>query len=175
MKHQDRPQFCYMCGGKLAYNNELPSCSLHGVLWPLVRNAACAEAIVINNKKQLLLVKRAIEPMKGYWAFPGGFSDYGEQPEDAAAREVFEETGWRISIENLLGVYLDSFPGDKHSEHRWVTSYIASPIEHVEVVDPENERYEWFKLDELPARFIPTQLNRVKDLESMKQAGSANF
>lgn len=171
MTHRQRPQFCYLCGGKLEYKKELPTCSLHGVLWPLVRNAACAEAAVLNSENQLLLVKRAIEPMKGYWALPGGFSDYGEMPQEAAVRETLEETGWKVETGRLLGVYLDSFPGDEHSEHRWVTSYIASPIDHIEVVDPENERYEWFALDKLPAKFIPTQLNRIEDLRALSQTG----
>lgn len=105
--------------------------------------------------------------MKGYWALPGGFSDYGEQPEATAVRETLEETGWSIKPTKLLNVYLDSFPGDKHSEHRWVTSFVAKPIDHTEVVDSETEAYDWFELDKLPTKFIPEQLNRVNDLRAL--------
>ena len=44
---------------------------------------------------ELLMIKRGPEPpdWEGMWAFPGGFVDYGEDPEDAVIRELMEETG----------------------------------------------------------------------------------
>ena len=44
---------------------------------------------------ELLMIKRGKEPQEweGMWAFPGGFVDYGEDPEDAVVRELLEETG----------------------------------------------------------------------------------
>ena len=44
---------------------------------------------------ELLMIKRGKDPKEweGMWAFPGGFVDYGEDPEDAVVRELLEETG----------------------------------------------------------------------------------
>jgi len=44
---------------------------------------------------ELLMIKRGKDPREweGMWAFPGGFVDYGEDPEDAVVRELLEETG----------------------------------------------------------------------------------
>ena len=42
---------------------------------------------------EVLLIRRGHEPCKGMLAFPGGFVEYGEDPEDAVKRELLEETG----------------------------------------------------------------------------------
>ncbi|ABW02355.1 NUDIX hydrolase [Caldivirga maquilingensis] len=61
-------------------------------------------AVVINNGK-ILLVKRANEPGKGKLSIPGGMVNAGEDPGDAAVRELEEETGLRGVVNLLLGVY----------------------------------------------------------------------
>jgi 8-oxo-dGTP diphosphatase len=49
-------------------------------------------AVVIRDGK-ILLVKRGIAPSKGLWAIPGGALDLGETLQQAAEREILEETG----------------------------------------------------------------------------------
>jgi len=63
--------------------------------------------VVLENKGKVLLVQRALEPFAGKWALPGGFVEEGETVEQAAVREVKEETGLDIELEGLLGVYSD--------------------------------------------------------------------
>ena len=62
--------------------------------------------MIIRDKK-ILLIKRKNPPFKGKWALPGGFVDYNEKTEDAVVREIFEETGLKTTIKNLVGVYSD--------------------------------------------------------------------
>lgn len=55
----------------------------------------------VTWEKKLLWMRRATEPYKGKWAFPGGFMEMGESPHQAAARELFEETGALIDSDEL--------------------------------------------------------------------------
>ena len=55
-----------------------------------------------GTKLKVLLVKRAIEPFQGRWAFPGGFMKMDESAEEGALRELQEETG-------LQGAYIRQF------------------------------------------------------------------
>lgn len=57
---------------------------------------------VKNNKLQVLLIKRGVEPSKGLWALPGGFVKIEESLDDAAKRELEEETGVKdVYLEQL--------------------------------------------------------------------------
>ena len=51
---------------------------------------------MIFEGRNILLVERAKEPLKGYWSLPGGIVEAGEKLEDAIRREVLEETGLEI-------------------------------------------------------------------------------
>ena len=68
--------------------------------------ALTVDAIIIKDDK-VLLIKRLNPPYENHWALPGGFVEYGEKVEDATVREVKEETGLDITLEELVGVYSD--------------------------------------------------------------------
>ncbi len=61
--------------------------------------------VVDDGNGRIVLGKRNHEPKMGCWSFPSGFVDVGEILEDAAVREVEEETGLKVRIDRLLGVY----------------------------------------------------------------------
>ena len=73
-----------------------------------------------GNRVEVLLIKRAREPFKGLWAFPGGFVDKDESLEDAAARELLEETG-------VSGIHLEQIGsfGDPGRDPRGHTVSVA--------------------------------------------------
>lgn len=61
--------------------------------------------VIIEAAGGVVLIRRR-HPPHG-WAIPGGFVDYGERVEDAARREMREETSLDVELTDLLGVYSD--------------------------------------------------------------------
>ena len=93
--------FCPKCGNKLKIvkheNKTRLQCASCGFIF--YQNAKPTASVLIeNNKGEILLTRRAIEPLKGYWDTAGGFCEEDEHPENAARREIKEELG--IDIEH---------------------------------------------------------------------------
>ena len=77
------------------------------------RNPYLTVDVVVEVGDGVVLIERGNEPLG--WALPGGFVDYGEDPADAARREVLEETGLEVELLELLGTYGD--PGRDPRQH----------------------------------------------------------
>ncbi len=82
---------------------------------------------------KILLVRRAREPAKGVYTFPGGRVEFGESLTEALTREIREETGLEIEIVGLVG-YREALPprtgGHGHFvilpfAARWVSGEVA--------------------------------------------------
>lgn len=57
---------------------------------------------IIDNELNVLLIKRGNHPAKGKWALPGGFVDVTESLDQAASRELQEETGLEFNDQSFL-------------------------------------------------------------------------
>ena len=103
-----------------------------------------------NDQLEVLLIERA-NPPHG-WALPGGFVDEGERVETAAIREVEEETGIQVQLDQLLYVYSD--PKRDLRQHN-LSIVFTSDVTH-QVVEPKGQD------DANEAQFFPvTNLPRL--------------
>lgn len=100
--------FCVNCGvalePRVLEGRQLEACPrCDFVLWrdPKV----VTMVIVLNERGEVVMGRRAIEPGQGLWCLPGGFVNDDEHPAGAAARECQEEIGAEVEITSLLGVY----------------------------------------------------------------------
>ena len=78
----------------------------------LYHNIAAAVAVIIKHNDKILFTVRNVDPDKGKWDLPGGFIDPNETAEEAACREIKEELGIEIDLNNLK--FVGSLPNVYH-------------------------------------------------------------
>lgn len=103
-----------------------------------------AVVIVPTLSGEVVLVRRKRDPGAGFWALPGGFVEPYESPDDAAAREVWEETGVHVIIERLLSVKL------ARGRNELVFFYLAAPTDERPVESEETLEVRAFAESQLP-------------------------
>ncbi len=83
---------------------------------------------VVFRAGEVLIIKRGKAPFIGQWSIPGGGLHEGERLEDAAVREVMEETGVSVRILGLIGVF-EALPKTREGEgflrHTLMIDYAA--------------------------------------------------
>ena len=116
---------------------------------PMVSVDIIVFALSENNAK-LLLIKRGNEPFKGMWALPGGFVDIDEELEDAAVRELAEETG----LVNIALKQMRTFGGiGRDPRGRQITvAFMGIATKGSDKIKAGDDAAEaqWFDIKELP-------------------------
>ena len=84
--------FCSYCGTRFPENLDWPRiCASCGNT--TYRNPLPVAVVLVPVESGLLLIRRSVEPRSGKLALPGGYINFGENWQEAAAREVKEEAG----------------------------------------------------------------------------------
>jgi ADP-ribose pyrophosphatase YjhB (NUDIX family)/ribosomal protein S27AE len=170
------PNYCPRCGTAIAApaGDDRPTCAdcgyvayadpkvATGVL--VSRPLDSAGEAPSNSKNQnqpndleLLLVRRNHEPALGRWAFPSGYVDAGEVVEAAAIREVFEETGVTVALDQLIGVYSEA------GNIVVFVAYAGHLVSGEAAAGDEAFEVGWFSPDALPALAFPHDDQIVAD------------
>lgn len=116
------------------------------------RPAVTVDTIIIRNdceEPELLLIQRLNPPFQNQWALPGGFVDMDETLEEAAARELDEETGIRNIILNQFKAYSTVDRDPRGRTISMVFSGIARKDDEP-VAGDDAKNAKWFKLNKLP-------------------------
>jgi ADP-ribose pyrophosphatase YjhB (NUDIX family) len=99
-------------------------------------------AVILDEDRNILLVKATYQRFHP-WGLPGGSLEYGEQPEAAIIREVWEETGLHICIERLL--LINSWLPDRVGMY-----YLCRVTGGTFYPSDEVSEFSYFSLDNLP-------------------------
>ena len=125
-----------------------------------------AGGIVFNDNGEILLQKRADN---GQWGLPSGYVDAGESVKQAAVREVLEETGIRVRVKRLVGIYSDPV-------HNVIAAYPDGSLIHFVIlvfeceyqsgelkVSDESTDVRYFPVDNLPSNMELCDLPAISD------------
>jgi len=108
--------------------------------------AAAALGVVLNERAEVLMVRRAIQPYRDHWALPAGYQEIDEEPAETVVREVREETGVEIEICGLLDLLFVQDPRKPAN----VAVFLARPVGGALAAGAEETHVDWFALDALP-------------------------
>jgi 8-oxo-dGTP diphosphatase len=100
-----------------------------------------------DRNGRVLLIRRGRPPFQGHWGLPGGFCEWMESTEECCARETLEETGLRVRVGQLRGVY--SKPDRDPRGHNVTVVYAARPLSGRAKGGDDAAEARWFTPQEL--------------------------
>ena len=107
-----------------------------------------AVSAAIFRNDNILLVRRARSPAKGFYSLPGGRVEFGETLHAALNREVDEETALKIEIAGLAG-WREVVPGASAGGHYLIMSFAARWVSGEVVLNDELDDFKWLAPDAL--------------------------
>ena len=148
MRQLNEQKYCGWCGSKVKYFQQWAS-ECTGCKYKNYQNPKPCSNVIITNGDKILFLKRAKEPQKNKFDFPGGFADFEDlSMELAALREVKEEVG--LDTSQLIDFqYLDSMKAPPYvwqdTEVQNVSFYYLAKVKPGSKIslDQENSDYIW--------------------------------
>ncbi len=107
-----------------------------------------AVSAAIFRGADVLLVRRARSPAKGFYSLPGGRVEFGESLHTALTREIDEETGLKIDIVGLAG-WREVLPSAGGGGHYLIMSFAARWMAGEVVLNDELDDFKWLAPDRI--------------------------
>ena len=128
--------------------------------------------IILDHKGRVLILKRdQTDHSSGAWCLPGGKVDYGQTVEEAAAKELSEETNLVCTSMRFL-FYQDSLPPEPGTMH-CINLYLECSVKGTITLNDESSRFTWIRQGNLPDYEIAF-LNDRAMLRYWKERGQAS-
>ena len=125
--------------------------------------------VLVVHEGKILLVRRTMMPERGKWSIPAGFIDHGEDPEEVAVREAYEETNLRVEIEKLVDVYYNE-PTDEGGASIFILYRARLLGGEVEAGD-DADAAGFFAPDELPELAFDSTRDALRILQEEQDNG----
>jgi len=127
------------------------------------QNPKVGVAIIITKDDQVLLMKRKGPHGQGTWTTPGGHLDFGETPEQCAAREAKEEVGLDVVDIRFRAVTNDVFESEgQHYISIWMEGKSTSGEPSI-AAEEEVAEIGWFAWNSLPQPLFLSLENLIKE------------
>ena len=120
-------------------------------------------AIVLGQGKKILMIKRGKPPRINSWSLPGGAQKLGETIDEAAIREVREETGLKVKVVGLVGV-VDSIHRDHVGSvqyHYTLVDLLAQPVGGTLAAGGDVVDAKWFEINAVYGMELWSETKRI--------------
>lgn len=134
-------------------------------MFKCIKMATRTVDFVLIHNDNIVLIKRKNEPFKGTLALPGGYVDEGEDPLNAAIRELKEEVNVDVNSEKLKLVTIQTLPF-RDPRNKWTTSYVfLAKVEQLDSIKAGDDAESYVLL---PIKEINEQKLAFDHLESIR-------
>lgn len=116
--------------------------------------------IIYYGEKVFICRRNANKSLGGYWEFPGGKIEKGEKPKFALERELNEELGMKVSVNEY-------FKTEIHKYEKFTIELIAYKCQFIDAtfIMPDHDAYEWVNVKELGKwTLAPADITIAKEL-----------
>lgn len=157
----NKRKYCAYCGEKLSSLKEADVLRDHCAQCNtfFYDNPIPVAANILMRDHEILLVKRKINPFKGYWCLPMGFAETGESIEESALRELEEETGIKGKILSLVNV--ESGLSKSHGDLLYLT-YETEWVSGRLIAGDDAEEVGFFTFDNMPEMAFRSNIHAIE-------------
>ena len=131
--------------------------------------------IVVHDRQGRVLLELRKDFRK--WGLPGGHQEVGDSSAETAIREVFEETGLRITRPEVFGIASDpkhetiTFPNGDRTQSVSILFHASKPRGQPKFNPHETLELRWFAADALPRDLMPNSARTLKAFRRYRRTG----